>query len=117
MRLKPIVFALATLVAAGCSGSNTPTAPTPPPPTTATLVVKVDIACNIRNIQSADVYVDSNWMGVAHAGDSGISEVVSIGNHSITAESYYANGVLGYYWGPLNVAVPAAGLLETLRCQ
>ena len=117
MRLTTLLLGSAFLATA-CSGngSSSPAAPTTPTPTTATLSVKLEAICRARSILSADVYVDSNWLGVASAGDSGVSEVVYIGNHNLTAEAYFANGVLASKWGPTTEAVSAGGYTETLRC-
>jgi hypothetical protein len=92
--------------------NSTPPPPPPPPPaTTATLRVQVDANCTGKaaNVQ---ISIDGVNAGTTQPGSSGISKVVSIGNHTIFAKA--SNDTT---WPTFTVAVPANGFISNLTCR
>lgn len=78
---------------------------------TAALVVQVDSVCagqesNIR------VFVDLVPIGVTNPGEAGVSHMVTVGEHQLSAISQR-----GTEWGPFPTTVTAAGLVERLGCM
>lgn len=119
-----IVLVSVAMVSGGCS--STPTAPTsngtgnssgggnplpPSQPTTATLRVQVDGNCGgvAANIE---ISIDGLSAGTTQPGSSGISKVVSIGNHTI-----FGRATNGTTWGTFTVAVPSNGYISNLTCR
>src|SRR3954452_13636264 len=102
--LVPLVFAC----------GNGPEAPTPVPTAraaTALLKVQVDNICAGRE-SDIRVYVDRVPMGVTNPGLPGVSRLVAIGEHELSAVSER-----GTLWGPFPTSVSEDGRLERLGCM
>jgi hypothetical protein len=105
-----------SMFASACAGDRQ-TVMSPDAPTletvkpTASLMVEVDNVCagqetNIR------VFVDEVQAGVTNPGDPGVSRMVTVGSHQLSARSER-----GTIWGPFPMLVAAAGQLERLGCM
>jgi hypothetical protein len=105
---------VAALIVTACApGASSPAAPsalaTPEP--TAPLVVQVDEICAGRE-SNIRVLVDSVQIGVTNPGDPGVSLMVAVGAHQLSAVSQR-----GTLWGPFPATVPAGGRVERLGCM
>jgi len=78
---------------------------------TAPLTVQVDQICAGRE-SNIKVLVDSVQIGVTNPGDPGVSLMVTIGDHQLSAVSQR-----GTLWGPFPALVPAGGSIERLGCM
>jgi hypothetical protein len=93
---------------------NAPMAPTPmaaEPAVTALLLVQVDNLCAGRE-SDIRVFVDSVEIGMTNPGQSGVSRMVSVGQHALSAVSRR-----GTLWGPFPTNVSNDGRLERLGCM
>ena len=70
--------------------------------------VRVIAGCRHTNVQ---VYIDSQFVGYAQPGDSGVSMTVAVGNHSFKAVA--ADNT---QWGPTSVYIDSNGVTTTLNC-
>ena len=119
MSAHPVVratAALAAMLALSACGRNgaglvTPTPFQAPSEMTAPLTVQVDQICAGRE-SNIKVLVDSVQIGVTNPGDPGVSLMVTIGDHQLSAVSQR-----GTLWGPFPALVPAAGSIERLGCM
>ena len=109
-------FVILSMFASACAGDRQ-TVMSPAAPTletvmpTASLMVEVDKVCagqetNIR------VFIDAVQVGVTNPGEPGVSRVVTVGSHQLSARSER-----GTMWGPFPTLVAAAGQLERLGCM
>jgi hypothetical protein len=88
------------------------TAPTAPgAAVTAPLSVQVDAICAGRESNIA-VYVDAVQVGVTNPGEPGVSRMVTVGEHQLSAISQR-----GTQWGPYSTTVTASGRVERLGCM
>jgi hypothetical protein len=109
---RAVAAFLTALVASACG--NAPGAPTPLPTTesaTALLLVQVDQLCVGRETDIR-VFVDHVPIGVTNPGETGVSRVVNIGEHQLSAVSQE-----GTLWGPFPTTVLPDGRLERLGCM
>jgi hypothetical protein len=98
--------------AAGYSLNLTCNTTVPPPqPTTATLRVQVDANCTGK-AANVEVSIDGLSAGTTQPGSTGISKVVSVGNHTIFGRA--SNGTT---WPTFTVAVSSGGHNQNLTCQ
>jgi hypothetical protein len=107
---------LGSFIVSSCAGGATPgtslTAPTAQITTaTAPLSVQVDAICAGREWHIT-VFVDALEVGVTNPGESGVSRMVTVGEHQLSATS-----ARGTRWGPYPTSVGAAGKLERLGCM
>jgi hypothetical protein len=95
----------------GC-GSPSATGPTAssPAPATAPLTVLVDRNCQGQESQIR-VYVDLQPIGLTNPGEMGVSQMVTVGQHQLSAISQR-----GTQWGPFPTTVSADGQIERLGC-
>jgi hypothetical protein len=114
-RLLPAAaFLVTVLVSASCArGSASPGAPSvlSTPESTAPLTVQVDQICAGREA-NIKVLVDFVQIGVTNPGDPGVSLMVTVGDHQLSAVSQR-----GTLWGPFPATVPAGGSIERLGCM
>jgi hypothetical protein len=116
-RLLLMTIALvSSLVLSACAGDPRTTAsltgPTPPLTTaTAPLSVQVDAICAGRESNIA-VYVDAVQVGVTNPGEPGVSRMVTVGEHQLSAISQR-----GTQWGPFATTVSPGGGVERLGCM
>jgi hypothetical protein len=107
---------ITSMLASACAGDRQ-TMTSPAAPTletvgpTAALMVEVDKMCagqetNIR------VFIDAVQVGVTNPGEPGVSRLVTVGSHQLSARSER-----GTMWGPFPTLVAAAGQLERLGCM
>jgi hypothetical protein len=107
---------ITSMLASACAGDRQ-TMTSPAAPTletagpTAALMVEVDKICagqeaNIR------VFIDAVPVGVTNPGEPGVSRLVTVGPHQLSARSER-----GTMWGPFPTLVAAAGQLERLGCM
>ena len=61
---------------------------------------------------AAGVIVDAVQVGVTNPGEQGVSRMVTVGEHQLSAISNR-----GTQWGPFPTTVSAAGRLERLGCM
>jgi hypothetical protein len=105
-----------SLIASGCAG-NSPSGPSLTAPTvqstaaTAPLRVEIDTICAGRE-SNIRVFVDAVQVGVTNPGDAGVSQIVTVGSHQLSAVSDR-----GTLWGPFPTIVGAAGQVERLGCM
>jgi hypothetical protein len=78
---------------------------------TAPLSVQVDAICAGRESNIA-VYVDAVQVGVTNPGEPGVSRMVTVGEHQLSAISQR-----GTQWGPYSTTVAASGRVERLGCM
>jgi hypothetical protein len=78
---------------------------------TAPLVVQVDNICAGQE-SNVRVFVDFVQMGVTNPGDPGVSRMVTIGEHQLSAVS-----ARGTQWGPFPTTVVPGGRIERLGCM
>ena len=97
-----------------CSGAG-PAGPALVPPAavspTATLMIRIDDSCAGRE-SHVQVFVDHVPIGVANPGDNGLSAIVTVGGHELSAQSQQ-----GTQWGPFPTSVSPDGDVETLGCM
>jgi hypothetical protein len=105
--------AMLALSACGQHGAG-PMTPTPfqaSSEITAPLTVQVDQICAGRE-SNIKVLVDFVQIGVTNPGEPGVSLMVTVGGHQLSAVSQR-----GTLWGPFPAAVPAGGSIERLGCM
>ena len=78
---------------------------------TAPLQVQVDSVCRGQESQIR-VFVDREPIGVTNPGDSGVSRMVTVGEHRLSAISQR-----GTQWGPFPTTVNPGGRVERLGCM
>lgn len=107
----------ALFVTSACAGSAQsgagPTVPSPlqtSPLATATLMIQVDQICAGRESEIR-VFVDLVPIGITNPGEPGVSRLVTIGDHRLSAVSQR-----GTQWGPFPTTVTAGGRVERLGC-
>lgn len=111
------VCIVCTLTLAACAGDARvgPTSPTllaaPQGGPTARLTVQVDAICAGRE-SNIRVFVDLVSIGVTNPGDPGLSQMVAIGDHQLSAVSQR-----GTRWGPFPTTVIPGGRVERLGCM
>ena len=111
IRIHVAAAFLAWLVSA-CG--NAPAAPTPmpaEPSVNALLLVQVDGLCEGRE-SDIRVFVDSVPIGVTNPGQPGVSRMVPVGEHELSAVSRR-----GTLWGPFPTRVSNDGRVERLGCM
>ena len=106
----------ASVVVSACAGgtqnSASLTAPTAQTTVaTAPLSVQVDAICAGRESNIA-VFVDAVQVGVTNPGEPGVSRLVAVGEHQLSAISQR-----GTQWGPFRTTVTADGRVERLGCM
>jgi hypothetical protein len=107
-----VAAAFLALLVSACG--NAPAAPTPlpaEPSATALLMVQVDNVCAGRESQIR-IFVDSVPIGVTDPGQPGVSRVVTVGEHQLSAVSQR-----GTLRGPFPTTVSNDGRLERLGCM
>jgi hypothetical protein len=117
---RPIPTGLCLIISltlTACAGSSpigaSPAAPTLAPSAAtalAPLMVQVDKVCAGRE-SDIRVFVDAVPIGVTNPGDPGVSRLVTVGDHQLSAISRS-----GTEWGPFQTTVSADGLVERLGC-
>ena len=112
----PATASLAAMLALSACGQNGagPTTPTPfqaSSEITAPLTVQVDEICAGRE-SNIKVLVDFVQIGVTDPGAAGVSSMVTVGDHQLSAVSQR-----GTLWGPFPATVPAGGSIERLGCM
>ena len=118
MSFRPLLatIVVTSMLASACGGDRQ-TVMGPAAPTldvvglTAPLLIEVDKVCagqesNIR------VFIDAVQVGVTNPGEPGVSRLVTVGSHQLSARSDR-----GTMWGPFPTLVAAAGQLERLGCM
>jgi hypothetical protein len=106
------VAAVLALFTSACG--NAPDAPTPLPTAasaTALLLVQVDKLCVGRETDIR-VFVDHVPIGVTNPGEAGVSGMVAIGEHQLSAASQE-----GTLWGPFPTTVLPPRRPERLGCM
>ena len=109
-----LAAALASACAGGAPNGAGPTAPSTlqtSPLATATLMIQVDQICAGRE-SDIRVFVDLEPIGVTNPGEPGVSRLVTIGDHRLSAVSQR-----GTQWGPFPTTVTAGGRVERLGCM
>ena len=81
------------------------------PAATAPLMVQVDKVCAGRESE-IHVFVDLVSIGVTNPGEPGVSRMVAVGEHQLSAISQR-----GTQWGPYPTTVTAGGRVERLGCM
>jgi hypothetical protein len=81
------------------------------PAATAPLSVQVDAVCAGREL-NISVFVDLVQIGVTNPGEPGVSRMVTVGSHQLSAVSQR-----GTQWGPFPTIVTADGRVERLGCM
>lgn len=111
------IVCVASFALTACAGgsqigasSTAPSAVGAAPIQTAPLTVQVDRVCAGRE-SDIRVFVDQAPIGVTNPGDAGLSRMVTVGEHQLSAISQR-----GTQWGPFSTAVDAAGRVERLGC-
>jgi hypothetical protein len=104
-----------SIALSACAGDPqhtvSPTAPTlQATSATAPLMVQVDKICAGQESEIR-VFVDALPIGVTNPGEDGVSRMVTIGDHLLSAVSQR-----GTLWGPYPARVTAAGRVERLGC-
>jgi hypothetical protein len=113
--LRTTTCLVTALMTAACAGGS-PSAPsltTPSAPAAAAMAplkVQVDSVCAGRE-SNITVFVDAERIGVTNPGEPGVSRMVTVGSHQLSAVSER-----GTMWGPFPTTVGAAGQLERLGC-
>ena len=118
MFCRPLLatFVLLSMLGSACGGDRQ-TVMTPAAPTlevvglTAPLTIEVDNVCagqesNIR------IFIDAVQVGVTNPGEPGVSRLVTVGSHLLSARSDR-----GTMWGPFPTLVAAAGQVDRLGCM
>ena len=95
----------------GAAGLVTPTPVQASAEISAPLTVQVDEICAGRE-SNIKVLVDFVQIGVTNPGDAGVSLMVTVGDHQLSAVSQR-----GTLWGPFPATVPAGGSIERLGCM
>jgi hypothetical protein len=108
-------FLTTLLISSGCAqGEGSPIAPsvlsTPAAPI-APLTVQVDRICAGRE-SNVKVLIDFVQIGETNPGEPGVSLMVTVGDHQLSAVSQR-----GTLWGPFPAVVPAGGSIERLGCM
>jgi hypothetical protein len=114
IQARAVAALLIALIASACG--NAPDAPTPLPAAasataSALLLVQVDKLCVGRETDIR-VFVDYVPIGVTNPGETGVSRMVAIGEHQLSAVSQE-----GTLWGPFPTTVLPDGRLERLGCM
>lgn len=114
--LLAIVAVISSLVLSACAnaaGDRSVIAPTAlqAPPATAPLNVQVDALCSGQESQIR-VFVDREPIGVTNPGEPGVSRMVTVGEHQLSAISQR-----GTQWGPFPTTVNPGGRVERLGCM
>ena len=116
--LLTTTYLAASLMLTACAGdahnAAGPTAPTvimTPAASTATLMVQVDKICAGRE-SDIRVFIDAVQIGVTNPGEPGVSRIVTVGDHIVSAISQR-----GTQWGPFPTTVTADGRIERLGCM
>lgn len=113
--LLTIVSVIATLVLSACTNGagDSVIAPTAlqAPAVTAPLNVQVDNLCTGQESQIR-VFVDRESIGVTNPGEAGVSRMVTVGGHQLSAISQR-----GMQWGPFPTTVNPGGRVERLGCM
>jgi hypothetical protein len=112
----PATASLAAMLALSACGQNGAGPMTPTPfqassAITAPLTVQVDEICAGRE-SNIKVLVDFVQIGVTDPGTPGVSSMVTVGDHQLSAVSQR-----GTLWGPFPATVPAGGSIERLGCM
>jgi hypothetical protein len=112
----PATASLAAMLALSACGQNGAGPATPTPfqassEITAPLTVQVDEICAGRE-SNIKVLVDFVQIGVTDPGTPGVSLMVTVGDHQLSAVSQR-----GTLWGPFPATVPAGGSIERLGCM
>ena len=113
LTLVGVVSSLVLSACAGGTGDGSVIAPTAlqAPAVTAPLNVQVDQLCTGQESQIR-VFVDREPIGVTNPGDSGVSRMVTVGEHQLSAISQR-----GTQWGPFPTTVNPGGRVERLGCM
>ena len=108
-----VSFSLVLSACAGGTGDGSAIAPTAlqAPAVTAPLNVQVDKLCTGQESQIR-VFVDRESIGVTNPGESGVSRMVTVGEHQLSAISQR-----GTQWGPFPTTVNPGGRVERLGCM
>jgi hypothetical protein len=106
-----IMVALSVCGQNGAAGLVTPTPVQASAEISAPLTVQVDQICAGRE-SNIKVLVDFVQIGVTNPGDAGVSLMVTVGDHQLSAVSQR-----GTLWGPFPTTVPAGGSIERLGCM
>lgn len=116
--LLTLVAVLSSVVLGACSGASTaPSAAattvlaSPAGAATAPLMVQVDKVCAGQE-SNITVFVDAVQVGVTNPGDPGVSRMVTVGEHQLSAISQR-----GTQWGPFPTIVNPGGRVERLGCM
>jgi hypothetical protein len=114
IQARAVAALLIALMASACG--NAPDAPTALPAAasataSALLLVQVDKLCVGRETDIR-VFVDYVPIGVTNPGETGVSRMVAIGEHQLSAVSQE-----GTLWGPFPTTVLPDGRLERLGCM
>jgi hypothetical protein len=114
-RILSTACVMTALTMAACAGGSPSaaslTAPSAPVASAlAPLKVQVDSVCAGRE-SNITVFVDAERIGVTNPGEPGVSRMVTVGSHQLSALSER-----GTMWGPFPTSVGAAGKLERLGC-
>ena len=103
------------LISPGCADGGgsliAPSALSTPAPATAPLTVQVDQICAGRE-SNVRVLIDFVQIGETNPGEPGVSLMVTVGDHQLSAVSQR-----GTLWGPFPATVPAGGSIERLGCM
>jgi hypothetical protein len=118
MSYRPLLatFVITSTLVSACAGDGQ-TVMSPAAPTmetvipTATLMVEVDKICGGQE-NNIRVFIDAVQIGVTNPGEPGVSRMVTVGSHQLSARSER-----GTMWGPFPTLVAAAGQLERLGCM
>ena len=110
--LATVCVAGSLAISACAGGAQSPASPTAPSiltsAATAALMVQVDKVCAGRE-SDIRVFVDLMPIGVTNPGDTGVSRMVTVGEHQLSAISNR-----GTQWGPFPTTVSATGRVERL---
>jgi hypothetical protein len=108
-----VASSFALSACAGAAGDGSVIAPTASqtPAVTAPLNVQVDKLCSGQESQIR-VFVDREPIGVTNPGESGVSSIVTVGEHQLSAISQR-----GTQWGPFPITVNSGGRVERLGCM
>jgi hypothetical protein len=113
--LVTVACVACSIIVSACAGDPQHTASLTAPTlqassATAPLMVQVDKVCAGRESEIR-VFVDALPIGVTNPGEPGVSRMVTIGDHLLSAISKR-----GTLWGPYPAGVTAAGRVERLGC-
>lgn len=115
--LLTLVGVVSSAVLSACAGASTApsvSAPAvfaaPVAAATATLMVQVDKICAGQETDIR-IFVDQQPIGVTNPGEPGVSRMVTVGEHQLSAISQR-----GTQWGPFSTTVNPGGRVERLGC-